>query len=444
MANEQPKLGTGIIRSCILLDTTRTRQVDIEPMVQDIGYYESILSPNVSVHINLKDGVNLKTDLPVNGGEYLTLQFSDSFDDSIQIRFDSEENPLRVYKVSGRSRGRDRLETYTLLCAPDHLLKQQYMTVDRTYMRQSSSVIASNIIGSYFNDEIVNIDETVGLNTHTFARVTPYQAINQILLETESTNDGSSCFFFFQTNDGYNLKNLDNMLVQPIRRVEINGQFEDVVYNYLSGETSDPKFDGTRILDYSEPVSFDLLDGILDGQYGVRVKYFDPIRKRMAQSSYVHETNWNDTVHSNGRPLISENISDEFGNDISIEKFIISNYLSSTSEYVSSRDQTIRSSFKRRQNIAAKRQAILTRIKNNKINIVVHGDSRIMAGQTIQVNIPTSGQKSKSEEQLDKFVSGKYLVVSTQHNISDTDYKTVMTVVKDSNLKSPDTLEDDF
>ena len=122
---------------------------------------------------------------------------------------------------------------------------------------------------------------------------------------------------------------------------------------------------------------------------------------------------------------------------------MISNYPSVFSDYITSRDEEIRTSFRRKQNIAAKRQAILTSIKNNKINVVVHGDSRIMAGQTLNINIPTSGQASKTDEQLDKFVSGKYLIVSTQHNITDTDYKTVMTIVKDSNLKSPDS-EDVF
>mgnify|MGYP001166535359 CR=1 FL=1 len=445
MTVAQPKIGTGLIRSCVLLDTTRSREVDIEPLVEDIGYYENILSPTVSVHLNLRDGVNLKTDLPINGGEFLQLQFSDSFEDSVQIRFDDEDNPLRVYKISNRARDKDRLESYTILCAPDHLLKQQYMAIDRSYIRQPASAIAYNIIGSSFNAEITELDETVGLHTHTFTRITPFQAVNQLITETESASDGSSCFFFFQTNDGYNLRNLNNMLSQPVRKVEVNGQFEELVYNYITGEVSgdDIQYDGTRILQYNEPISFDLLDGILDGQYGVSVKYFDPIRKRMDQTSYLHENDWETTSHSNPKQLISDTISEEFGLEPSVEKFMISNYPSVFSDYITSRDEEIRTSFRRKQNIAAKRQAILTSIKNNKINVVVHGDSRIMAGQTLNINIPTSGQASKTDEQLDKFVSGKYLIVSTQHNITDTDYKTVMTIVKDSNLKSPDS-EDIF
>lgn len=445
MAQPESKIGTGLIKSCLLLDTTRSREVDIEPLIDDIGYYENILQATISVHINLKDGVNLKTDLPINGGEYLKLQFSDSFEDSVQIRFDDEENPLRVYKVEGRSRHRDRMEKYTILCAPDHLLKQQYMTIDRSYVRQPASAIAYSIIGSSFNYEITELDETEGLHTHTFARTTPFQAINQVISECQSKENGSSCFFFFQTNDGYNLRDLDNMLSQQVRRVEIDGVFQDVIYNYISGETkADDQFAGSRILDYKEPVSFDLLDGIMDGQYGIKTSYFDPIRKRMDEDSYLHETDFETGKHSNPKPLISTNISQEFGAQPSIEKYMVSNYSSIFSDYITSRDPVIRNSFKRKQNFASQKASVLARIKNNKINVVVHGDSRIMAGQTMRINIPTSGVKPKSEEQLDKFVSGKYLIVSTHHNITDSDYKTVLTVVKDSNLKSPNTLEDDF
>ena len=433
MAEEEAKVGTGLF-TCEMTNNSGTRVIDITDVINVIEYYEDILSPSISVRLLIQDAANLKTFLPIVGGEKVVLKFSDSFADTIKIRLDDELNPLRVYKISSRERLRDKLEGYSILCTTDHMLKQQYMTVDRTYTNQLSSAIASNVMGSYFNYEITELEETVGRHTFTFARVTPFQAINQLMTETESNLSGSSCYFFFQNNDGYNLRNLDTMLSQPVRQVEE----KDVQYQYITGETGgDDQFQGTRILEYSETVSFDLLDGILGGQYGSRTQYFDPIRKRIDETDYIHETDHIETDHSNRNPLISANTVSDFGTSASIEKYMVSNYSSIFSDYITSRDETIRNSFRRKQNIAGKRQAVLARIKNSKINIVVHGDSRIMVGQTILLQFPTGGDIKESDEQVDKFVSGKYLITAVHHNISDTDYKTVLTCVKDTYIKSP-------
>jgi len=433
MAEAATQVGTGVI-SCTLVDNSKSRVVDLTNVIKTVEYYENILSPSISVRIVVQDATNLKTSLPIVGGETIVLKFSDSFPDAIKIRLDDELNPLRVYKVSSRERIRDRMEGYSILCTTEHMLKQQYMTVDRTYTNQLSSVIASNIMGSYFGYEITELEETVGRHTFTFARLTPFQAINQLMAETESQLSGSSCYFFFQTNDGYNLRNLDTMLDQPVRRVE----GKDVEYHYITGEANnDDQFQGTRILEYNETVSFDLLEGILDGQYGARTQYFDPIRKRIDVNDWIHVDDHIGTLHSNHHPLISANTASEFGTSASLEKYMVSNYASAFSDYIFSRDENIRTAFRRKQNIAAKRGAVLARIANSKINIVVHGDSRLMVGQTISLKFPTGGQIKESDEQIDKFVSGKYLIVMIHHNISDTDYKTVLTCVKDTYIRNP-------
>jgi len=331
---------------------------------------------------------------------------------------------------------RDNIETYTLLCTSDHLMKSQYMSVDNAFKGKKADDIVSNILETYFDHDLTEVDPTQGLHSFTFNRVPPFKAINQIIDETESTSDGSSCYFFFETNDGYNLRNLDNMLTQqPLTKDDKKIE----PYIYISGEVkSDNINEGKRILEMTEGTSFDFLNGIIQGQYGTETKYFDPIRKRLASQFYLHESDWNSTIHSNPNPLISQNISQEFGISPSLEKYMVSNYLSVDSDYIAARDSLIRNTFRRKQNIAARRKSLLSRIENNKVNIMIYGDSRIMAGQSIDILVPTTGQKTKTGEITDQFVSGRYLIVGVHHNISDTEYRTIMTVVKDSYVKSPD------
>ena len=85
----------------------------------------------------------------------------------------------------------------------------------------------------------------------------------------------------------------------------------------------------------------------------------------MDETDYIHETDHIETNHSNRNPLISANTVSEFGASASIEKYMVSNYSSIFSDYITSRDENIRNSFRRKQNIVGKRQAVLSRIKNS-------------------------------------------------------------------------------
>ena len=84
----------------------------------------------------------------------------------------------------------------------------------------------------------------------------------------------------------------------------------------------------------------------------------------------------------------------------------------------------------------------MSRITNNSIDIMVYGDSRIMAGETIDITMPTTGQKKKTDELIDNLTSGRYLITAVKHSISDDEYYTIMTVVKDSYIKNPDRMGD--
>jgi len=436
MAEYNTKIGTGLINECYITNHSKSVKLDIEDQVDEIGYYESIFNPTVSFHVSITDASDIKNSLPIVGGERVDISFTDSFEGSPDIDGGYDDKPLRLYKLADREKINDRSERITLLCTSDHMMKNMYKSVDRSFRNQKASDIISKILETQFDDELFEFDETLGLHTYTFNRVPPFRAINQIIAEAESASTGSSCYFFFETNDGYFLRNLDDMLIQEPMTEKESGQ--KLVYRYIYGDIGgDNVSEGSRILDMRESVSFDLLNGVMQGQYGVRTNYFDPIRKRLASSTYLHNENWESTIHANPNSLITENISEEFGTEVSLENYMITNYLSLQSDYVSAREPIIRNTFRRKQNISGRRKSILSRITNNKIDIMVHGDSRIHAGATIDIEVPTTGQKGKSGDLIDRFTSGRYLVIAVQHNISDTRYRTVMTVVKDSYVKNP-------
>lgn len=450
MADAQAQHGTGTIESLTIhsnFDVFPRKDIDIRKLSPTIRYYESILNNSVSTIVSIQDGINLKEDIPITGGEELDLIFTDTYDSSDYISSRQRNNPFRVYKLANRKKLRANLDSYEMMCSKNHSLQSNYMTVDRAYRDRADNIIR-DILKDYLKDETVweenvNLDPTVGLHNVLFNRLTPFQSIYKMIGEIESASDGSSCYFFWETNDGYNLRNLDNMLNQPLK---IDPETEKPVkpYVYVEGDVAgDEKIDPQRILSFKEGVSFDLLSGIVGGEFGVETKYFDPIRKTMGSSTYLHDRDWESTLHSNPYPSVTPNVGEEFGSKPSLEKYMVTNYLAAQADYVKTRDDDIRTFFRRKQNVSSRRNTILKRIESNKVEIVVYGDSRIKAGQTIEILVPKSGQDNQGNTN-DAFTSGKYLVVGVKHQIDSSEYHTSMTIVKDSNIIQSDDEGEDW
>jgi len=426
MASQEVKLGTGKLLDLTIKNNTGDFSLDIRDNYSELSYYESILNSSASILVVMNDAVGLKSALPIVGGETISYKFTDTYD-TVDIDIGS---PMRVYKISDRSK-ENNVEVYGLFCTTEHMMKSKYKEVNRTFSNMKYSDMVENILREYFNSELFSKDETQGLHRHTFPRISPFAAIRQIAEEAECADGdrASSSYFFWQNNDGYQFRHLESLLSQPSFRK----------YYYFQGEVpSDYKFEGARILQMNENVSFDLLGGVNEGQYGMNVKYYDPISKTLFNSKYSYFDSFSQTEH-NGYPTLTEKISKEFSENYSLEKYITTNQVSSKIPYVSERDSYLRTQFRRRQNFVGRSTSINSRIRNNSISVMVYGDSRISAGLTIDIEIPNAGQKkSSSSEIIDRFTSGKYLVTSVKHRLTRTEYYTVMTLSKESYLKKPE------
>jgi len=438
---------------------------DLRQIYDECNYYESIFSPMTSMNMVVTDGLDLRTSLPIVGGELVRFGFSDTWEDDTGFpatitngspyhdwiemkhglhKFDKikygeqieKRHPMRVYKILDRKRIRDRVNKYVIACVTQDQITSSYKQIDSTYRGMTCAEIVNSILNDSFGVGLNSYDETVGSARFTFARQPPIAAILKIAGEAESKNSDSN-FFFWQTNSGYHFHTLSSLLNRsPVRK-----------FIYMTGNAEgDDKAEGNRILKMEESTTFDILDGITEGQYGVNVKYFDPVSQAMFENSYSHANeyypkNWEKkdrTTH----PFIPQNISKEFSDKNSLEKYLVSNFVSHHNSYCTERDYVIRNEFRRRQNFVAHDTAVRSQLKTNSLELLVAGDSNIHAGDVIEVEISASGEKKLTEELRDRFSSGKYLVSAVRHSFTGKLYFTNMTVSKASYLKNPDTIGD--
>jgi len=462
----EPKDGTAILKRLEITNNSGSHIQDLSPIYAELNYFESMLNPTVSVNITLRDGSNIKDTLPIVGGEVLRYAFSDTYEDargheavisngspykvaenpnhktlnvsdakSSHGISPEEKRPMRVYKLQGRARERDRLESYALSCVTGDFLHSSYKKVEKAY-RGTALEIVEQLLEGYFGlaySADRGYDFTNGQISHTFVRETPIGAIRKIASEAEAKGNTDSNYYFWQTNSGYKFRNLQSLISAKSTRK----------YMYVTGNTeADKKIEGSKILSLTEPVSFSSLDGILGGQYGVNVKYYDPIAKSMFENKFSHhDTYYPPKWRSKKRPthaLLPENISKEFSKDQSLEKYLVSNYVSAHNSYCTERDYEIRNQPVRKQNFLAKSTAVHNQFLTGAIEILVYGNSSIQAGDLIDIDVPSTGESaSASDNLMDKLSSGKYLIVSLRHSVTPDSYYTALTITKDSYLKYP-------
>jgi hypothetical protein len=463
------KDGTGILKELAITNNAGDRTEDLSKIYSELDYFEDITAPAPTLNIVLKDGVDLKGALPIVGGEILRFSFSDTYeskrgfpvnisnggpyyrwvskldggfdpetgepDDTIKRGEQPEQRrPMRVYKLQGRHKEQDRLDGYAISCITGDFQNSLYEKVQKSYKGTCHEIVQA-LLGEYFGVGFSPgmYNKTDGQVKFVFTRDTPIGAIRKIAAQAESKGDNDSNYFFYQTNLGYNFRNLESLIGAEPRRK----------YMFITGNVGcDESYEGNRILNLSEPVSTSTLDGVVDGQYGVNVRFYDPIAKAMYQKSYSHydskyPKDWRSKDRNRNHPLIPEVTSKELSKNSSIEKFVVTNYVSHKNKYVTDRDSTIRNQPIRRQNFLAKSTAIHSAFLRGSLQIMVYGDSSLCAGDVVSIEVPATGEGKITESFIDKLTSGNYLIVSVRHNLTPENYYTILTITKNTHLVYP-------
>ena len=429
MSNVQYKNGTALLKELVLQSTAPGNiKFDISHIYSDFTYYESIDSPTVSAKIGIVDAIDMKSSLPIVGGETLSYKFADSSDDSTDIA-----GKFRLYKMPKRSRLKAGTDTYDLVFTTNEFFKDQYNVIDQALGPMPISDMVKGLFNSYIapvsGKKLMALDPTIGISRQIFSRISPMTAIDYLGSEANSARkENSSVYFFFETADGYYFTTLEQLYSNP----------ESHTFYYFEGQNTpenESQFDGQRIIAIEEEVGFDLLDGVHSGEFSVLVSALDPLAKTFNQSSYQYQRDFSSIEHSGGKwGRISGSVGTELGSDkYSFEKYVVTNASIGKLDYVAARDPELQQRFRQRQNFLAQETAGIARLNANKVMLSVYGDSSIRAGETIRIFYPPSGEPYVGKDLYDKMMSGKYLVTAVAHSFSQNgEYRTHMEVAKDT------------
>jgi hypothetical protein len=259
----------------------QSQDVDIRTGVISIDYYEDIFSPTVTAKILVyntgdtiegKDGKiqSLYNGLPLRGGERVSIRIAPNTEDNGGLDFsENYQDYLYVSSVTNVI-SMAKKETFTLNLVSREAITNETTRVPIKFPSSSTiDVSVKKILQDYLKTEKeMDVDKVSNAYGFIANMRKPFSIITWLASKAVSEQSNAG-YFFYQTQDGYQFKSIDNLINQEPK----------ATYEYTEVNVSDTERNNDfNILRYETNKNQDLLEKLKLGAYSSFVATYDPLK----------------------------------------------------------------------------------------------------------------------------------------------------------------------
>jgi uncharacterized protein Smg (DUF494 family) len=403
-------------------------EVDISGIFEEIDIFDSLLNPCMSGSILIRDAIGLSEKLLFDGSEVLKIKITKSEEEDIAII----DKRFRIYKQSNRQNLNMSSETYILHFISDEFIFSEQQVVSQAY-NTNYSTIARQIMQNQLEISNVGlIEDSVGLKKLIIPNLKPIDAIEWCAKKAVDSK-GSPNFVFFENKLGYNFATLSTLLSLPsIGTINFSPK-------NITPEIADEIWGARSVKVISQ---FDYIQKTRAGVYAGKFIGFDPVSRTVSELKVSFSDNYDIMTHGNKNKNLTviENRAGELNTETYNAKKTLYHFSSnrSTIDYVKSNDAASLTNDNDTYRYILQRQAIFENLYSQRVQIVLPGNFNISSGLNVVLNIPKRSERANDEsgeDQLDKSLFGKYLIVATRHIIKYDKHEVILEAVTDSTNK---------
>ena len=253
-----------IIKECSLVPSEGSslkEEFNIAAGNPSITYFESIVSPAISLSLNFIDVDQLISRQGVTGGEYLSLRIGvRGYDKDFEIKADKHLLMLNSVKDVSTSSS-SQLATLEFLSVEGII--NETARVNQRFTGNVTETVKKLLKGKKGIQTKKNLDSDRASNAYSFVGnlKRPFDTIQWLCSKTQSSKDGYG-FLFFETLDGYVFKSIEKLLDQ--RPVE-----------YKKSEKAEDASDDFRILENNLNQTNDIGMNCRMGMYANKTIYIN-------------------------------------------------------------------------------------------------------------------------------------------------------------------------
>lgn len=421
-----------------------SRSIRLDGVFDELTLVESVFNNTMMGSIRISDTNGIYEALPIQGDEYIHIDFSKSKDiltDESRIQYTGY-----IYKVADKQFTDDKLniQSYTLFFTSiENMLNRKY--------KVSNNIVgtASDICNTIFSNEIVQnklelapltkrhpntmkqleVEDCLDTDSITFPNLSPFKAINHLARSAYASSPRgvyNTLYFFFEARDSFKFQSLEKFMWDAEETVEefffrIPGTNDDDI-SYYSMRT---------ITSYNEDTVFDILNASHGGLYGSTHVTFDPLTKRSYHNKFDHDNYFSGLIHVDNYKNVKNDFF-ESGMERSKITTGTTSLGSKESTYISGKEDTYYTMENSVYQLKASRMRQL--MGGKVVSFQVPGNPHRKIGEVVDLKLPSlvkDGQKQKAGE-LDKYHSGRHLIVEIKHMLTVGNYSMEITALKDS------------
>lgn len=437
MSNQQ--VNASDIKTFTVFPTNGGKERDIANLIQELSYYENILSNSITLSVIIADSgglerykddmIGILDGLPIRGGERVAIEFSDSQEKANTLSFSTHS--FYINRIKNVSPGTSNDVFMLELCTREFLANEQSRVVKRY-----DGKISDNVTQILKDPKGLKTKKKIDAD----ATVLPYNFIGNDrkpfyictwlatkgVPEKSGKINGAAGYFFFETYDGFKFKAIDVLLAQPPK------DKKKFVY------TNAPNIDGpseytTKITYASIERDMDLQQNLLMGTYANRSLFFDFYAMDYEIRNYTLKFDQKDKIKPAEKNVLF--VPDEFTQSPSRFMNLLLDLGALPSGNTPDKQLETWKSKPTQPNFDAPKTMVQAIMRYNqlytiKTNIVIPGDFSLRAGDVIECDFPDLAKKKTKEP--NKETKGNYLIASLCHRITPKNTYTSLTLVRDS------------
>jgi hypothetical protein len=414
----------------IILRTQSGLVVDLKLSFINLEIYESVYSNYIEGALTIEDVKNIRAAFPLYGNEIVEIEYKTNYsENSVEKTFRVISTGIPIVKNTNKMY---RLEMVSMLYD---------MSIGKKISRSFNNTERSEIVETIYKDLIGENSELKKTKTifepteGTTSIVIPYwnhlYAINRICSQSEK--NGNHDFMFFETLDSINFLSLSSLKKQSPR--------EKYFYSQGSIRTSPdtgPNYqeEKRRLVSFTVSEKYqDKYKNLHDGMWAGEMLTFDSTTKKINKHRHSYQREFNLSTHIEKNPFIPV-LVDTFS-DLYQSKKVRSDNSSFLFDNLKNHNDILRNYFRR--NLHVSQMGLMT------INGMLYGSTSRKIGDIVTIEIPSTEPKSeKNSDSLreERYISGKYMILSMGHHISRDEYLMSVDMGRDSLPKAiPDVAE---
>ena len=412
----------------------RSKTADLKLGTISIDYYEDLFSPSITAKMRVvntgdtiaaegeKERQSIYNGLPLRGGERLSMKILDhgktgAGEDKKGLDFTDPDRNLIVSSITDVISESQR-ESFMLNLVSREAISNETTRVFKKYSAKISTsveTILKDVLATetdrYEVDDTSNDYQFIGNLRKPFT-ILVWLASKSVL---DKSGDTTAGFLFYQTQDGFKFKSIDNLTKQESK----------ATYTYTQiNESSTETNNDFRILNYGVDKNQNLLEKLRLGTYSsVRVT-FDPYNFKCKQSEFKFDESGIDKL---GNKVVLPQISEDSEKTLSdIPSRVFSQVVDRGTFEPDVSTKKNADPTKYQAQTAMRYNVMVTQL----LSIVVPCNTDLRAGDIITCKFPKISREDS--EVFDSETSGKYIIKELCHHFDPDRSFTSMKLVRDS------------